>query len=95
MSSLLQFSGQVGRQGVRLQFMVKGGEQVKCDKCGQEHPQLWLAWRKPAGQWGHWTVFRYLGAEHVPDLSLPIEVERVPRGAVKATPEQNSEAWHG
>jgi len=67
---------------------------VPCHICGGQHPQLYIAWRKPCGAFGAWTVFRYLGEEHVPDLSIPIAVNRVPRGADKLSPRNNSETWH-
>lgn len=67
---------------------------VPCTVCGGAHEQLWVAWRKPAGSWGAWTIFRYLGAAHVPDLSVPIAVPRVPKGATKLTRKENAETWH-
>jgi hypothetical protein len=87
---------------VRLEFyLTKDGlsygpptELVPCLICGKEHPQLYVAWRKPAGFWGAWTVFRYLGEEHVPDLSVPIAVPCPPKGAVKLSAKDNATAWH-
>jgi hypothetical protein len=69
-------------------------EEIECPQCGKKHPQLYVAWRKPAGMFGHFVVFRYLGEEQVPDLSIPIAVERVPRGARKLTAEENARHWH-
>ena len=105
MSSILQFSGQVGRRGVRLEF-CRGflpweterrfvyREPVPCVTCGKDHGQLYVAWRKPCGMFGPWIVFRYNGEEHVPDLSIPIDVDRIPRGARLLSAEENSAAWH-
>lgn len=69
-------------------------EPILCEKCGNVHPQLYVAWRKPAGMFGHQVVFRYLGEEHVPDLSIPIDVPEIPKGARKLTSAENAEYWH-
>lgn len=108
MSSLLQFRGRITDKGVGLQFYLSNGlsfpdglagaEPVDCLECSQgitrTHPQLYEAFRKPAGMFGAWVVFRYNGDEHVPDLSIPIEIDRIPRGARKLTQEENSKQWH-
>ena len=104
MSSLLQFSGKVDRhKGVRLQFVLERkegyktvdiGPKVLCDICGRLHSQIYTAWRKPAGMFGCWVVFRYLGEEHVPDLSIPIGVPSLPRGAKALSARDNDRAWH-
>jgi hypothetical protein len=65
-----------------------------CAECGKTHPVLYRAWRKPAGQWGAWTVFRYNGDEHVPDLSVPIRVSTLPRGAVRLSADEAARYWH-
>jgi hypothetical protein len=52
-------------------------------------PRLYRVFRKPAGMFGCWVVFRWNGKEHVPDLSVPIGVEKLPRDA---TPLSDSEA---
>lgn len=65
-----------------------------CPICGREHAFIWVAWRKPVGMWGCWVVFRYNGRERVPDLSVPISVERIPRGAKKMNVEECAERWH-
>ena len=69
-------------------------EPVDCIQCDGQHPQLYTAWRVPAGVMGHWVVFRYLGEEHVPDLSTPISVPRLPYKARKMDSGENSVAWH-
>ncbi len=102
-TNLLQSSFRMARRkGVRLEFyLTQDGlshgpatELVQCRFCVGQHPQLYVAWRKPAGTWGHWTVFRYLGEEHVPDLSIPIPVPSLPRNAVKLSPEDSCALWH-
>lgn len=105
MSSLLQFSGDIGKRGVRLEFVIEDKDhpwpdplhypdQFDCPECGEKHPFILTAWRKLAGMFGHWVVFRYLGEEHVPDLSIPIGVPRPPRGSVKLSAEESTKIWH-
>jgi hypothetical protein len=110
MTALLQFRGRTDRKkgaeliGYLVAEILKGthvkykskepAELIGCTICKQKHPQMYAFWRKPAGAWGHWVVFRYNGEEHVPDLSIPIRLKKVPRGSRKLTPEENSERWH-
>jgi hypothetical protein len=102
--NLLQSSFRMSRRkGVRLEFTLHEDgvcykpsldPLVPCSICGKAHQQIWVAWRKPAGFWGAWTVFRYLGGEHTPDLSVPIAVPRPPKNAVRLGPTENSRTWH-
>lgn len=69
-------------------------EQFVCHKCGKFHEVLYKFWRKPADTFGAWLVFRVNGIEIVPDLSVPLSLEKMPRDAVKMTEEENSIAWH-
>lgn len=106
MSSLMQFGGETGRKGVRLEFcryvmdLDKGIEdsyldpKVECTICGKKHIQVGMAWRKPCGMLGCWVVFRYLGEKQVPDLSVPIDVPEWPRGTHILSQEENSQYWH-
>jgi hypothetical protein len=110
MSSLLQFNGQISKKGVRLEFyhtapslnplfsdMPSSGqprELVPCHICNKTHEQLWTTWRKPKGMFGCWVVFRINGKNEVPDLSIPIATFRLPKDAIKLTPEENSNSWH-
>lgn len=55
--------------------------------------KLYRIFRRPVGMWGCWVVFRYNGAEHVPDLSVPIGVEKLPRGAKPLTNEEAAQYW--
>lgn len=66
-----------------------------CPKCGRQHPYVWIAVRKPRGTFGPWVVFMYNGEEHVPDLSCPISVTKIPRGAVRQSVKECVEIWHG
>jgi len=104
MTSLMQFHGETDRhKGVNLIFerpwekLQPGGyrpsERFFCKKCQKEHGVLYTAWRKPAGMFGCWVVFRYNGTEHVPDLSVPIDVEDLPRGAIRMSDENACTYW--
>ena len=59
-------------------------------QCGRKHPKLYGFWRKPCGMLGHWVVFRIDGEECVPDLSVPIQLRKLPRDAR----ELPLEIWH-
>ena len=65
------------------------------DKEGKERklPRLYRAWRKPAGSWGCWVVFRYNGKEHVPDLSVPISILKLPRDAKPLSDKECADYW--
>ena len=69
-------------------------EVIACPQCGRTHPQLYVAYRKPKGMFGCWVVFRYNGADHVPDLSVPIATLELPKDAKPLTVEQNAARWH-
>ena len=105
MTSLLQHSGRISKPGVELEgYLTDDGtwnsdtvEFVDCDveDCRwDEHPQLYRFWRKPRGLFGHWVVFHINGEEKIPDLSHPMTLARVPRGARRLSAAENSEAWH-
>jgi len=108
MSSLLQFQGKTGTKEVRLEFVKsylpweecrqfckpQEGESVPCCICGGTHPQVYIAWRKPKGMFGHWVVFEYNKEEHVPDLSIPIEIDTLPHDAKPLPADENSHCWH-
>lgn len=56
-------------------------EKEQCPQCGKEHEKLYGFWRKPVGMMGQWVVFRINGEEHVPDLSIPIQLHKMPKDA--------------
>lgn len=56
-------------------------------------PKLYRVWRKPVGMWGCWVVFRYNNEKHVPDLSVPIGVDRLPRDAEALTHDEATRYW--
>lgn len=131
MSSLMQFSGQITKEGVHLPFyqtqqgvesyrtphftgtwddngpVYKGEDihyhteatapavdEVPCYICNKTHPRIWIAIRKPCGMMGVWVQFRYNGDIHVPDLSVPISIWKMPKDAVKMTDQESSLYWH-
>lgn len=55
--------------------------------------KLYRIWRKPCGMFGCWVVFRYNGEEHVPDLSVPIGVYKLPRDAEPLTDDEAAAYW--
>jgi len=55
---------------------------------------LYVIKRKLRGTFGHFPVFRINGEDHVPDMSLPMAIDRLPRDAVRLTPAQSARLWH-
>lgn len=93
MSSLLQFGGRIKNGKVGLLFQLEG-EEYTCQVCGHSHPKLWEAFRRPRGMFGHWVIFMYNGEEHVPDLSVPITVEKLPRDTNRVDCHTSNKYWH-
>jgi hypothetical protein len=60
---------------------------------GTPHPVLYRFYRRPAGMFGPWVVFRFHGREQVPDLSHPIALFRLPRGAERMTDTEARNHW--
>lgn len=56
--------------------------------------KLYRIYRRPVGMFGCWVVFRYNGAEHVPDLSVPIAVHSLPRDAKPLTDAECAAYWN-
>lgn len=101
MSSLMQHTGRIDSRGVGLMgYLQKEGtygegiEFYTCSQCGRQHEVLYEFFRKPRGMMGCWVIFAYCGEEHVPDLSIPIRLATVPRGARQMTEEEASKYWH-
>jgi hypothetical protein len=106
MSSLMQFGGRIAGRKVGLLFQKVEKEpwagierevnrdNFTCGKCGREHPRIYEAWRVPRGMFGCWVVFAYNGEEHVPDLSIPINVEKLPRDAREVGQAWAEDYWH-
>lgn len=51
----------------------------------KQFPKLYRIWRKPQGMFGNWVIFRWNNEDHVPDLSVTISVEKLPRDAEALT----------
>jgi hypothetical protein len=60
----------------------------------KSHPKLYIVWRRPVGMLGCWVQFRYNGAVHAPDLSVPIAVVELPRDAKVWGEAEVERYWH-
>lgn len=69
-------------------------EEMECPRCGKMHDSLWTIRRVLVDTMGHFPVFRINGEEHVPDMSLPHHVDRLPRDAKKIESEEFARLWH-
>ena len=69
-------------------------EKHVCTVCGQLHPRMYVAFRKPCGMFGCWVQFRYNGEVNVPDLSVPITVDKYPKDAIRMSDVASSRMWH-
>lgn len=78
-----------------ISFHRVDSEPVQLEWNGKKHivPKLYRIWRKPAGMFGCWVVFRINGTEQVPDLSCPIGLPKLPRDAKALTEDEAIEAW--
>jgi hypothetical protein len=65
-----------------------------CPTCGRSHARIFVATRRPTGMFGPWVTFRFNGATHAPDLSIPISVFRLPRGTRPMSEVESSAVWH-
>jgi len=61
---------------------------------GKKYPHIYVAFRKPKGMCGCWVVFEYNGEKQVPDLSVPITVDRLPRDAKRMSDEEIIKYWN-
>jgi hypothetical protein len=68
--------------------------QYYCTTCGKSHDKVWAVQRRPAGQMGHFMIFRINGAEHSWDASLPQAFPELPWDAVELPDELVSRMWH-
>ena len=64
-------------------------------RAGATCPKLYRIFRRPAGMFGCWVVFRWNGKTHVPDLSVPIAVDALPRDAKPLTDIEAETYWFG
>jgi hypothetical protein len=58
-----------------------------------DRPVLWRFFRVPRGMFGQFVVFRYNGEDHVPDLSIPIELFTLPRDAERVPYKEADKYW--
>lgn len=65
-----------------------------CSICKRSHARIHIARRKPVDMLGCWVRFRYNGALHAPDLSVPIQVTKLPRDAKALTLDESAKIWH-
>ena len=61
--------------------------------CRGAVPRLHRIWRKPAGMWGCWVLFRVNGEKHAPDLSTPWGLATLPRDAEALTDAEARAYW--
>lgn len=60
---------------------------------GKTRPKLYRVFRRPVGILGCWVQFRYNGEIHVPDLSVPVSVFKLPRDARPLSDEEALAYW--
>ena len=107
MSSLLQHDGETGLTsrgsvGVTIKLYTTSdgtacGEETDtflCGTCGRRHARLAKINRRPVGMFGCWVEFRINGRVHVPDMSLPYHVVKLPRDARRMTDAESAAYWH-
>ncbi len=56
-------------------------------------PKLYRIFRRPVDMLGCWVRFRWNGSIHAPDLSVPIQVDTLPRDAEELTTEEACRYW--
>lgn len=64
-----------------------------CMPNGKIYPRIWTFPRKPRGMFGCWVVFQYNGKEHVPDLSCPFGLFKLPRDAKPLPVDECIDRW--
>jgi hypothetical protein len=70
-----------------------GPDTITDPATGKRYPVLYRIYRRPAGMWGCWVVFRWGGKEHVPDLSCPIDADPMPRDAKRVPDDEAIRYW--
>ena len=68
-------------------------ELLKPDGSKTTMPRLYEVYRKPAGTFGCWVVFRWNNEEHIPDLSVPISVTKLPHDAKPISDDDAAKYW--
>lgn len=106
MSSLMQHDGEYAGNRVVLKAcrvthenkygLADAWEQYRetCPVCGKCHAVIYTFARRPVGMWGCWAEFRINGEVQVPDLSIPMDLVRLPRDAEPMTFDRAVKYWH-
>ena len=69
-------------------------ETYKCGSCGREHDKVWYYKPAKSRPFGNFMAVRVGHDWHVPDSSLPCNVERIPRNAIPLSEAVMSKLWH-
>lgn len=97
MSSLMQFEGRMSREkgvGLLCYLVQQDNEFQETEYIGEtKHPVIYEFFRKPVGMWGAWVVFRYHGDTHAPDLSIPLRLVTLPKGAERVPDQAALRYW--
>lgn len=105
MMSITQFRGKYkdGKAGLMFCLITKDASgkviaeelrtAIRPNGTTTEVPVIYRAYRRPAGQFGPWTQFRYNGKLHAPSLANPIDVEKLPLGAKRMSDEESDDYW--
>lgn len=64
-----------------------------CEKTVSGNPVLYRFFRRPKGMFGPWVIFEYNGKEHIPDLSVPLALFKLPRDATRMTDKEIETYW--
>ena len=105
MSSLLQSSGRsvAGKHELFIED-ADTATFTQCSICLKKHGgKLYRVWRKPAGIFGCWVLWRMNGKTHPFDLSVPIhmtksdaawkDIDHLPRDAEEVSDEESHQYW--
>lgn len=69
-------------------------EDYQCSQCGKMHHVLYVITRKQGKQWGHFIGYAINGNWQIVDLTLPHEVDRIPRDAIRVPDYIADATWH-
>ena len=60
----------------------------------RKHDRLWVIWRAPHSQFGHFMCFKINAEVHVIDASVPTHLDKIPNGAVEVPQPLAEKIWH-
>lgn len=69
-------------------------EQYNCSQCGRTHDAVWYYRSTQHKPFGNFMAVRIGSNWHVPDPSLPCQLESIPKSAVRLPDELASKCWH-